>query len=188
MHDLAALLDECHADAQSVIKRHQKHASVALYRVLGKALVICEQAVSQEELRALIKTRSSGALTGRRYAEAGSDVYTVVCRYVFEGSVHGNVSRYACALREAKLRQIRGADLAQWLKDNGGVVELFTARARDTLVISTKCLRLDQAVSCARFSRIHLELEHMPNNVFHVREAGPSHPTTTSEQEDGRNG
>lgn len=170
MSDLAALLDDCHDDAQSVIKRHQKHASVALYRVLGKALQVCEAVTSQDELRALVLARSSGHKPGRRYVEVQSDTFTVVCRYVFDGSSHANVSRYACALREAKLRQIRGADLAAWLKEHGGVAELFAGRARETQTISAKCLRLDRPVTCSRFGRLRLSIEHLPNDTFRVLE------------------
>lgn len=141
----------------------------ALYDFLSECLGICEyvSANNQEpELREIFRIsvdvknpelwgkglgRAIGNQgKGRRYAEAGSDVFVLVMRYVMGGETESNIrvgrSRYAFALREAFKRKILAAQLKQWLIDNGGVNTLYKGRPQTAETRKTSSLTLNTPI------------------------------------------
>ena len=142
-----------HADSGGVPMRR---TDKALYALLAECLGICEDVERdgllpelREAVRVTVDIRGqNNAGKGRRYAETGSDVYTLVARAVLEGVDNRNsVYRYAGALRCAGERQIRSVELEEWLTTHGGVVTLYETRQRPNVERSTKTLFLDAAVS-----------------------------------------
>ena len=157
----------------------------ALYDFLSECLGICEHvsANNQEpELREIFRIsvdvkspelwgkglgRTAGNQgKGRRYAEAGSDVFVLVMRYVMGGEAESNIrvgrSRYAFALREAFKRKISAVQLKQWLTDNGGVNTLYKSRPQTTEVRKTSTLTLNApiVVPTATNFTVTLRMDH----------------------------
>jgi len=173
--DVVAMARACREAAEAVIRRHQKLASLDLYRVLTQSLELCEAALAtnsgQDELRQLV---AADAETGRRrYVERGSDVYTTACRFVFSGDeCHANMCRYAHALREASRLGLTSATLFEHLKSEGGVNALYLRRPLSALTKTLKIVQLDRSITVPKSGRFTLTLERAPNNVFAVIE-GP---------------
>jgi len=121
-----------------------------LYRLLAACLAFCEEVERDnlhEELRDAVRVsvdernpeiwgqgRGAGNQgRGRRYVETGSDCYILVSRFVLEQvDTRNSVYRYAKALRVAGKRQMRAADLVEWLTKNGGVRALESSVPANT--------------------------------------------------------
>lgn len=172
--DIIALAIQAKKDASLVVDRHtnpsQKTASIALYGVLASCLNLCERcdrdAGELGELQRLFKEQP---VTGkRRYVEKDSDIYVLVCRFVFTETDRTNAMRYASALREAAKLQVSSADLRGYLKDNGGVNALYFKRPLDARSVKTKCLRLADQIEFSRDAPFSLTLRWRDDNTFDV--------------------
>lgn len=159
-------------DAALVIDRHtnpsQKQASLALYGVLASCMELCERCdrdpVEQGQLEQMFKEQPR---TGnRRYVEKSSDIYQLVCRFVFTDTDRTNAARYAAALREAGKLQIRSGELFDWMKTKGGVNALYFRRPLDERSIKTKCLRLAEQIEFSRDKPFTLTLKWQTDNSF----------------------
>lgn len=129
MRELRSRLDAARARALEMGVPSRRSDS-QLYEMLAECLSIVdwvERDQLQEELRESVRVsvgcRGQGnAGRGRRFTQAGSDSFVVVCRWVLEGvDTRNSVYRYARALREAGARQISPEELPRWLRENGGV-------------------------------------------------------------------
>lgn len=156
--------------ADEVVIRHKKLSSFRLYAILAPCLELCERCErdpgERDELHALFMTQPHDG--NRRYVERGSDIYTLVCRYVFNGTSGTNVWRYACALREAAKLQIGSATIEGWMRDNGGINALFFRRPIEMRTTCAKSLRLDRAVAMPRDCAFTLTLRWRQDNTFKV--------------------
>lgn len=159
-------------EASHITARRQSDGR--LYAVLGGCMQLCERCGDPSEeaaMRALVATL--GPLPGkkRHYVERGSDVYQLVARFVFHGEAHSaNTNRYAHSLRQAALLQIRGADLAGWLAENGGVNALYMRRPLERGDVSTKCLRLTDSIVVPKHGTFTLVLRRTAENAYDVVE------------------
>lgn len=176
MTEIAALAKECRAAARAVISRHQKLASLDLYRVLSRTMALCEAASlsnsAQDDLRDLIAAEPGER--NRAYVERGSDIYTLACRYVFMGDESAaNICRYAHALREAEKLGVHSAELFDRLRDQGGVNALYLRRPLKAQFASAKMLRLDRSVCFPKHGSFTLSLRRSADNVFTVLEVSP---------------
>lgn len=174
MTPIVDLALQARRDAATVVDRHvnpsQKQASLALYDVLAPCLELCERcerdANEQAELERLFADQPRQG--NRRYVEKASDIYVLVCRFVFTETDRTNAMRYACALREAGRRQIGSTDLADWLRSNGGVNALYFSRPLDTRVVGSKTLHLHSRISFSRDEPFTLTLRWRTDNRFDV--------------------
>jgi hypothetical protein len=145
----------------------------ALYEVLGDCLCLCEEVdrdALHEALRAQL--RASGAQGNRRYVETTADTPILVARYVLEGQDGRNsFYRYAATLREAARRQIRGADLPEWLRKNGGVNALFRTRPVQARTAATKTLHLNEAITVPKDEAFTITLRRDGRGFFDVVKA-----------------
>lgn len=175
--DLARKLRE---EAADVVNRHQKLASLQLYRILAGCLEVAElcaaSIAAERELRALVASEAAPGRS-RGYVEHGSDEYILACRYVLRGESHANLSRYSNALREAKKLQIHSSQLYDRLKNGGGVNALFLRRPSVHKVINAKLIRFDRSVTLPKEGRFTLTLERRIDGVFTVIEE--KHGTAT---------
>ncbi len=114
-----------------------RRSDAKLYDLLGKCLSLCEDVLRdnrEDELRDATRVaRPDGETRKRgRYAQAGSDVYTLVARNVMQAhDAQPNYSRYASVMRAAAKRGIAGEHLATWLAENGGARSLYRTVADD---------------------------------------------------------
>lgn len=186
---------DCTSSLQSKLTQAREHAlnggipirrkDGKLYALLAECLSICEEVIRDgmfEELRQMTRVsvderRPRGEVTraesnngkGRRYVEAGSDAYILVARYVLAG-VDGRNShyRYAHTLREAGKRGIAGADLAQWLTENGGVNALYRPTTMKSPLNQTRQLYLNQRIKFPREGAFTITLRHDGKGFFDV--------------------
>lgn len=169
---ITQLANEARREAEEVVKRHQKLASLNLYRVLARCLEVAEHCAlshdAQQEMRRLV---TSEAPPGKRsYVEKRSDEYVLVCRYVLSGESYANLSRYSNALREAKRMQLHSGQLFEWLKNHGGVNALFLRRPSVYRVVNAKLIRLDRSVTFPKTGQFSLILERQEDGLFTVIE------------------
>lgn len=164
-----------HADMGGVPMRR---TDGALYALLAECLGICEDVARdgllpelREAVRVSVDIRgANNAGKGRRYAETGSDVYTLVARAVLEGVDNRNSAyRYAGALRCAGERQIRSDKLEHWLATHGGVVTLYETRQRPNIERSTKTVVLDQSITYKVGVPITITIEATSAGRFRLR-------------------
>lgn len=174
MISVTELAYKARKDAGLVVDRHtnpsQKAASIALYSVLAACKELCERcdrdAAERAEMERLFGEQPK---TGnRRYVEKGSDIYVFVCRFVFTETDRTNAMRYASALREAGKMQIEARDLAEWMKNNGGVNALYFKRPLDARNVKTKCLRLAEQIEISRDNPFTITLRWLPDNTFAI--------------------
>lgn len=172
MSTITELVNAVRIEADEVTNRHKKLASFRLYAVLAQVKEVCERAerdpAERAELDSLLREQPHDG--NRRYAEKGSDVHTLVCRYVFHGSPNrANLYRYAEALRQADLAQIGSDRLEQWLRTNGGVNGLYFRREVVKKPASLRVLRLLSPVTFPRDgSAFTLTLRWTDQNAFEV--------------------
>jgi hypothetical protein len=184
---LKSMLDAARAEAYSG-GMPVRRKDAALYGLLAKCLAACEivqREGREDDLRELIRVsvdarnpsiwgqgRAAGNQgRGRRYAEAASDVFVLVCRYVLpETETRAARSRYASALREASRRQIASGQLAAWLSENGGVLTLFKSRPVEAKTVATRTLHLNSSITCPKHGRFSVVLEMDARGFFNVVE------------------
>ncbi len=159
--------------AIGVMRRHQKHASVELYRVLAQCMTLCiavaRSNTARDELRALIA--ESAGDKDRAYIQLSSDAYGVACRYVFDGDEsRANISRYAHALREAGKMGLDGETVFTHLKDNGGVNALYLRRPLAARTVAAKLIRLDRTITFPKVGYFTMTLERNGDGSFNVIE------------------
>ncbi|MGR9056032.1 hypothetical protein ACU8NH_09000 [Rhizobium leguminosarum] len=172
--DIVQLAIKAKRDAALVVDRHtnpsQKAASLALYDVMASCMELCERceldSAEQTALECLFKEQPK---TGnRRYVEKGSDIYVMVCRFVFTETDRTNAMRYASALREASKLQLSSENLSDWMRGNGGVNALYFRRPLDARRVKTKCLRLAEQIEFSRDEPFTLTLRWQDDNTFAV--------------------
>ena len=121
----------------------------ALYALLADLLAIIEDVERdklQDELRSAVKLSGVGAI-GRKYVERGTDASILVCRHVLDNDdTRNSTYRYALSLREARRRQIRSGELAEWLRGNGGVNTLYKTRPTATKSNTVRTLHLNAPI------------------------------------------
>lgn len=156
-----------------------RRKDAALYALLGQCAAVCAavQAENREdELREIFRVSvnvrgKDNRGSGRRYAEAGSDVFILVARYVMSDTeTTAGRSRYASALREAARRHIAPDELPAWLAENGGVNTLFRGRKTVSSDVTVRTLHLNSAATLPRRGRATLTLEMDHRGFFNVIE------------------
>lgn len=169
---ICALKDEAHAGPIG-----KRQSSFDLYRVLvGCYRLALQCRLQQEDADALRRLVREEACDGKgRWTLPGSDEFILVCRYVFPRASKGkgelaNASRYAAAMREAEKRQMTPEDLADFLKNKGGVNALYLTRPLDRTDIQTKTLYLDRTITVSKHHSFTLTLKRMDDNRFEVVE------------------
>lgn len=173
MTTITELVQAVRHEADEVTSRHKKLASFRLYAVLSNVMEVCERALrdpaEKQELDTLVREQPHDG--NRRFVEKGSDVYTLVCRYVFHGSPNrANLYRYAEALRQAALIQLNSAGLAAWMKENGGVNALYFRREVVKKPARLRILRLLEPIEFPRDRPSTLTLEWTDLNAFKVHQ------------------
>lgn len=157
--------------ANSVTIRHKKKSSFELYAVLADCMEICERCLlnpeQRGELEQLFHAQDKGSQK-RRYVEKSSDIYQLVCRFVFAATDRNNCNRYAHALREAEKLQLNSSRLEKWLAINGGVNALYFRRPLVSNSVYTRALRLNQSILIDRHKEFTLTLRWRNDNTFDV--------------------
>lgn len=162
--------------AASVVDRHvnpsQKQASLSLYGVMASCLELCERCRwNPDEQAELERLFAEQPKTGnRRYVEKGSDIYVLVCRFVFTETDRTNAMRYASALREATKLQLTSGSLFEHLQNNGGINSLYFRRPLDARRVKTKTLQLAHQIEFSRDEPLRLTLRWRSDNRFEVVE------------------
>jgi hypothetical protein len=145
-----------------------------LYLLLGKCLTLCNKVVqegNENNLRNVIRARSSGHNARRRYIETRTDIYLIVCRYVFDKHTSGSRNkawRYACVLREAKKHQIEAGALPRWLSVNNGMNTLFQARRPNPQEYQTSIIRLTSPITIRANTSITLTIQEFAYGSFNL--------------------
>jgi hypothetical protein len=168
---ISDLVMQTREQAEEITARHKKLSSFRLYAVLAPVMEVCERAGRDPSERAqLEKLLSTQPHEGnRRFVEKGSDIYTVVCRYVFHSSGNrANLYRYAEALRQAAAIQVGSSILAHWLRHNGGINALYFRRDAVRKPARLKVLRLLETIEFPRDRPFKLTLEWTDQNAFKV--------------------
>ena len=176
MSTIADTLAALRTEASSIVARRSSDST--LYTLLGHCLEACEHCrrdpAEEAALRALVRDMPARG-RNRVYVNRSSDVYQLVCRYVFDGDKHtANTNRYAITIRLAAERQIAGSALPGWLGQNGGVNALYMRRPLLQTVVRTKCLHLEQQITVPKAGAFTLTLRRSPENTYFV-EAAPQH-------------
>lgn len=155
----------------------KRHTSFELYSLLGECMTLAERCRSSpeeaDEMRRLVANQPT--TRQRRYVEGGSDSFLLVSRYVFAdlrsaAANRSNASRYAHAMRIAFDAGIRGAALAEHLRDNGGINSLFVKRPLLAVSVSTKTLHLTSSVTLPKQGAARLTLSRSIDGRFDVHE------------------
>lgn len=170
---VTALAMDARQSAADVVARHKKLASFRLYAVLAPCLEICERCqanpAEMAEIESLFRQQPHDG--NRRYVEAGSDIFVLVCRFVFAGTNRTNAMRYSQCLREAVKLGLTSADLEAWLRQNGGVNALYFRRPLASATSSARTLRLARSITFPRDKPFTLTLQWATDNAFRVLEA-----------------
>ncbi len=169
MTDIAELARQVRLEATDVLNRHQKLASLNLYRILARCMELAEACRAsidaQQELRRLVSAEARG---NRSYVEKDSDEFTLASRYVFSADSHSNICRYAHAMREAKKLQLTHKTLFDYLKNKGGVNALYLLRPTTYQTATAKSLRLDRSITIPKSGSFCLKLERKSDGSFQV--------------------
>ena len=147
-----------------------------LYEVLASCATICEDALrerSVEDLRREIVKEGSGPKgKGAKRVREATDVYGLVCRYVFgDRKEFSSLSKYAQTLREAANRQIASEHLLEWLCKNGGARALYLTIKTPRQEASRKTLNLNQSIAFPKKGPFALTLEYDGKGFFNVIDA-----------------
>lgn len=171
MTSISELALQTRQSASEVVARHKKKASFRLYAVLAPCLELCERCgrdpAERAELESLFARQPKGE-RNRRYVEKGSDIYQLVCRFVFCGTNLTNATRYAQALQQATDMQIRSPELEGWLRENGGVNALYFRRPLRYRSSTARTLRLASSITFPRDRDFTLTLRWTNDNAFKV--------------------
>ena len=145
----------------------------ALYGVLAECLSVCEEVLRDglgAELRDAI-TNETGVKygTGSRRVKPTSDVYNLVCRYVFgDREDYSSLGKYAQTLRAAAQRQIGSSELEQWLCDNGGARALYLTIKVPRTDMTRVTLNLNTPVTFPKDEAFTLVLRYDGKGFFDV--------------------
>lgn len=145
----------------------------ALYGVLADCLGLCEEVLRDglgAELRDAI-TNETGVKhgTGSRRVRPTTDVYTLVCRYVFgDREDHSSLGKYAQTLRAAAQRQIAASSLEQWLCDNGGARALYLTIKVPKSDMTRVTLNLSSPITFPKDEAFTLVLKYDGKGFFDV--------------------
>ena len=151
----------------------QRRKDLDLYGLLADTLAICEHVESHGLLDVFRGQVAAAPANGRNrvYAEAGSDVFVVVGRAVFEPEINRAASwRYSATMREAAKRGLRSDGLAEWLRGHGGINALFRARPVKARTARTKTLHLTSQIEVSKDEVFTLRLRRRANGFFDVVE------------------
>ena len=153
----------------------KRRSSFVLYNILvrcyGLAFECLLNEANRKTLEALVRNQPS---EGRgRWTLQNSDVFLLVCRYVFprNGTGRGelsNASRYASAMREAAKQNMSQERFSTVLCEDGGIQKLFLARPLKTTEIKTKTLHLDRSIVIHKNLVFTLTLRRLPDNNYEV--------------------
>jgi hypothetical protein len=174
MSEISDLLNKTRTNASALVDRHtspsKKGAALQLYEILADCKRLCERCErNAEDFDEVKRLFAQQPKTGnRRFVEKGSDIYVFICRFVFTDTDRTNAMRYAAALRMAAELQISGDQLAEHMKENGGVNALYFRRPLNERNIKTKCLRLAQQITFSRDEPFTLMLKWRDDNSFEV--------------------
>lgn len=149
----------------------QRRRDVDLYGLLAECLTACEEIEAGGLIETVRQRVAEKPTNGRNrtYAEASSDVFVVVGRYVFEPEMNRVASwRYSATIREAAKAGIRGADLVGWLRENGGINALFKGRPVNARTARTKTLNLNQQIEVPKDAPFTLTLQRDHRGFFDV--------------------
>jgi len=151
----------------------KRQSSFVLYQLLRDCYVLARRCERDPVSRnAILNLFNEQRANSRRYIEHDSDSYTLVCRYVFptgsRSAERSNASRYATCLREAEKLQLTGADFVAKLKDHGGINALFLSRPLERTTVTTKSLRLAQAITVSKGEPFTLTLRRNADNTYEV--------------------
>jgi hypothetical protein len=149
----------------------QRRRDIDLYALLAECLAACEEAQRsglESEVRAELATRPLNG-RNRTYTEAGSDIFLVIGRYVFEPEINRAASwRYTAVIREAAKIGLASADLVDHLRANGGINALFRARPVVARSARTKTLHLNDPVEVPKDAPFTLTLRRDSRGFFDV--------------------
>lgn len=157
-----------------VLARHKRHSDMQLYQVLAGCLEIAEVCTRDVDeygiLDGLIKKLPVIDGRTRHYVERSSDIYQRVCRFMFHGEENNSTTnRYAHCLREAARQNVKAKKLIEELS-HGGIAKFFLKRPSQSreINVSTKCLRLDRAITHSRRASFTLELKRSDEGIYKV--------------------
>ena len=151
----------------------QRRRDIDLYAMLAETLAVCERVEAEgleDALREDIAQRDRDG-RNRTYVERNSDVYVLVGRFVFEPELNRAASwRYSATLREAAKAGLRSGELADWLRENGGINALFRARPVAARTARTKTLHLNAQVEVPKGRPFQIRLQRDKKGFFDVLE------------------
>lgn len=178
---VCAELNACRSIARdsnlSRLPRPELHGLVARCMSLAERCLRDQSEMSV--LHAAVRVEGVG-LTGRRYVEADTDAYLLVCRHVFDAD-RSRGWRFASVMREAAGRQIQARDLPRWLADNGGMNALFLARPLTRTTVATKTLRLTKQIVLPKHGDVTLTLRRESDGTFAPLSILPQEPPHAAE-------
>lgn len=171
MRDIQGTADDLRAAASNLGKRA---SSFALYDILGGCMQLAERLNSDDQARETMLMRFRLQNTGgnRRFIMARTDSYMLVCRYVFhdedDKGKRNAAWRYGVALSVAAQMGVSGKDMAQTLKDRGGINTFFQRRKQPRELVRAKTLRLTRQIEIPSNKPFTLTLRRLPDNIFEV--------------------
>jgi hypothetical protein len=153
----------------------KRHSNFELYELLAGCMHLaerCAERSAMDEMRTLA-LESSTNRGSRTYIERDSDVFILVCRYVFSNlrsasAERSNASRYAATLRQARKIGVTSKTLSEHLRDRGGINALFLRRPLAATTVETKCLRLTKAIVFPKDATMRISLHRLPDNTYDV--------------------
>lgn len=151
------------------IRQHNRD----VYAVLASCMKFCGEVQSEgleQELRQAL-THETHVRNGKgsRRLKPHSDVYNMVCRYVFgHRSDRSSLGKYAQVIREAANRQISPDSLEQWLVDNGGARALYLRVQTKNKEHITQTLHLKRGIKYPKEGEFCLTLRYDGAGFFDV--------------------
>lgn len=144
-----------------------------LYGVLAECLAVCEEAIRDNQFAELKEniTKETGAKhgTGSTRVKPTSDIYNLVCRYVFGGRQdYSSLGKYAQTIREAANRQISSSKLEQWLCDNGGARALYLTIKTPNPGMTRVTLNLNEPITFPKDANFSIVLKYDGKGFFDV--------------------
>lgn len=171
MRDIQGTADDLREAASNLGKRAN---SFVIYDLLGDCMQLAERINDDDSARIALLERFRGQNAGgnRRYIMANTDNYLLVCRYVFhdqnDKAKRNAAWRYGVALSVAAKMGIAGREIAQTLKEKGGINTFFQRRKQPRELVRAKILRLTKQIEIPSNRPFTLTLRRLPDNVFEV--------------------
>jgi len=141
-----------------------------LQTTLGKIYAIQLAEADRFELIKYIRTQRATEGANRVFVMEKSNTYVLLLRYVFPSvRDRSNVSRYAGALSEMKLRNIPPSSFTKALKEHGGITDLYwLSRDRINKFMTRSKITLDRNIKVQSGKLVTLQLVPKANGVFEV--------------------